>query len=151
MLPQTSRAQHGGGGGGSGWHGGGGSWHQGWHGSRYGWWWVVPGFGWYAYDEPVYPNPDPYAFPQAVPSLPFWYYCPNPAGYYPYVTLCYGPWHPVPAQPRAPSYTHQPSYGPQAGSGGSTASGLNQQELNRLQAAPVNPPSPPYYPPLPRY
>ena len=26
-----------------------------------------------------------------------WYYCANPAGYYPYVTQCYGPWQVVPA------------------------------------------------------
>ena len=113
MLPQTARAQHGGGGwhggggggggwhggnsggggngwhgssggGGSGWHGGGGgSWHQGWYGSRYGWWWVVPGFGWYAYDEPIYPYPDPDAYTQAVSAPPYWYYCSNPARFLP--------------------------------------------------------------------
>lgn len=26
-----------------------------------------------------------------------WYYCSNPAGYYPYVTQCYGTWQAVPA------------------------------------------------------
>ena len=125
-----------------GWHRG--SWHQGWYGSRYGWWWVVPGFGWYAYDEPVYPYPDPYAYTQAVPALPYWYYCPDPAGYYPYVTQCYGPWQPVPAQPPPPGYIPQPSYTPQAGgSANSTANDLNRQELNRVQAAPVNLPPPP--------
>jgi hypothetical protein len=148
---------HGGNGGGSsGWNGGGGgswhggSWHQGWYGSRYGWWWVVPGFGWYAYDEPIYPYPDPYAYTQAVAAPPYWYYCSNPAGYYPYVTQCYGPWQPAPAQPPAPGYTPQPGYAPQAGgSRNSTANDLNRQELNRAQVAPVNPPLPPYYPPPP--
>src|SRR5271169_5257174 len=115
MQPQTVRAQHGGGGrhggDGGGWNGGGGawnggSWHQGWHGSRYGWWWVVPGFGWYAYDTPVYPYPDPDAYTQAMPAIPYWYYCQNPVGYYPYVTQCSGPWRPVPAQPPpAPAYS----------------------------------------------
>jgi len=27
-----------------------------------------------------------------------WYHCGNPQGYYPYVRMCNGPWHPVPAQ-----------------------------------------------------
>jgi len=149
MQPQTARAQHGGGGGG--WHGGGawngGSWHQGWYGSRFGWWWVVPDFGWFAYDTPVYPYPDPDAYTQAMSAIPYWYYCQDPAGYYPYVMQCSGPWQPVPAQPApapayplAPGYSLQPSYAPQAGgSGNSTASDLNRQELNRLGAAPVNP------------
>jgi hypothetical protein len=73
---------------------------------------------------------------------------PYPPGYYPY----YPP--PAPAYSPAPSYIPQPSYTPQAGrSGGNIARRLNQQELNRLQAAPINPPPPPYYPypPPPRY
>ena len=74
-------------------------------------------------------------------------YYPYPPGYYPY-------YPPPPAYPPAPSYTPQPSYTPRAGrSGGNIARQLNQQELNRLQAAPINPPPPPYYPypPPPRY
>ena len=59
-----------------------------------------------------------------------------PPGYYPY----YPP--PAPAYPPAPSYTPQPSYMPQAGrSRGNIARQLNQRELNRLQAAPINPPT----------
>jgi hypothetical protein len=75
-------------------------------------------------------------------------YYPYPPGYYPY----YPP--PAPTYSPAPSYTPQPSYTPRAGrSGGNIARQLNQQELNRLQAAPINPPPPPYYPypPPPRY
>jgi hypothetical protein len=74
-------------------------------------------------------------------------YPPYPPGYYPY----YPP--PAPAYSPAPGYTPQPSYTPQAGrSGGNIARQLNQQELNRLQAVPINPPPPPYYPyPPPRY
>src|SRR5262249_52000063 len=73
-------------------------------------------------------------------------YYPYPPGYYPY----YPP--PAPAYPPAPSYGPQPSYMPQAGrSRGNIARQLNQKELNRLQAAPINPPAP-YYPyPPPRY
>ena len=75
-----------------------------------------------------------------IPGLVAQYpYYPYPPGYYPY----YPP--PAPAYPPAPSY--QPSYTPRAGrSGGNIARQLNQQELNRLQAAPINPPLPPYYP-----
>ena len=84
-----------------------------------------------------------------VPSLYAQYpYYPYPPGYYPY----YPP--PPRAYPSAPSYAPQPSYGPQAGrSGGNIARQLNQQELNRLQVTPMNPPPSPYYPypPPPRY
>jgi hypothetical protein len=72
-------------------------------------------------------------------------YYPYPPGYYPY-------YPPPPAYSPAPSYTPQPSYPPQAGrSGGNIARQLNQQELNSLRAAPVNPPLFPYYAPPPRY
>ena len=75
-------------------------------------------------------------FPGLYAQYPYYGY---PPGYYPY----YPP--PAPAYPPAPSY--QPSYTPRAGrSGGNIARQLNQQELNRLQAAPINPPLPPYYP-----
>ena len=75
-------------------------------------------------------------------------YYPYRSGYYPY----YPP--PAPAYAPVPSYTPQPNYSPQAApSGGNIARQLNRQELNRLQAAPFNPPPPPYYPypPPPRY
>jgi hypothetical protein len=74
------------------WHGG--RWFRGWYGGRFGWWWYVPGYDWYAYyDEPVYPYP---AYPYAgSPNL--WYYCEDPAGYYPYIQQCTGPWQPVQA------------------------------------------------------
>jgi hypothetical protein len=111
FCPLTANAEHGGPGGwhdgsGGGWHGSGwrgsagawhgGHWYHGWYGGRFGWWWYIPGYDWYAYyDAPVYPYP---AYPYAagpVPSL--WYYCQNPAGYYPYVQQCAGPWQPVAA------------------------------------------------------
>ena len=83
-------------------------------------------------------------FPGLYAQYPYYPYRP---GYYPY----YPP--PAPAYAPIPRYTPQPSYSPQpAPSGGNIARQLNQQELNRLQAAPINPPPPPYYPyPPPRY
>jgi hypothetical protein len=119
-FPMLAQAHHGGGGHGSGGHGGGGhgrggwhgsahNWHgghwfRGWYGGRFGWWWYVPYYDWYAYyDAPVYPYPAyPYAGEPA-PTPNVWYYCQNPAGYYPYVPQCAGPWQPVPASaPQAP-------------------------------------------------
>jgi hypothetical protein len=69
-----------------------------------------------------------------------------PPAYYPY----YPP--PAPAYPPAPRYAPQSIYAPQSvRSGGNIARQLNQQELNRLQAALAYPAPPPYYPPPPRY
>lgn len=87
------------------WHGG--QWFHGNHDGRAGWWWIVGG-SWYFYPAPVYPYPDPYVPPVVVPVQPapapvptanYWYYCSNPAGYYPYVPSCATNWTPVPAQP----------------------------------------------------
>ena len=79
----------------------GGHWFQGRHDGRRGWWWIV-GPTWYYYPAPVYPFPDPYQPPiavlppgQALPS--YWYYCPNPVGYYPYVAACATGWQRVAA------------------------------------------------------
>ena len=88
----------------------GGRWVHDWHGGRYAWWWTVDG-GWYLYPEPVYPYPlyaPPAVVEQQAPPVPTgmppiatWYYCDNPAGYYPYVASCAAPWRPVPATPPA--------------------------------------------------
>jgi hypothetical protein len=79
-------------------------------------------------------------FPALYAQYPYY---PYPPGYYP---------PPAPAYSPAPTYAPQPTYTPQVGrSGGNIARQLNQQELNRLQAAPVNPPPFPYYPPPQRY
>jgi hypothetical protein len=92
-----------------------GYWHHGWHDGRFGWWWFDR--GWYFYDRPVYPYPYPPAVvvqpvpvpvPVAPPAPPatglppaqFWYYCDDPAGYYPYVTTCNTQFRPVAPQPR---------------------------------------------------
>lgn len=81
----------------------GGHWRHGPHAGRIGWWWVVGGV-WYYYPARVIPYPDPYLPPlvempqPAAPAAPqFWYYCRNPAGYYPYVPSCTTPWEAVPA------------------------------------------------------
>ena len=77
---------------------------------------------------------------------PYGYYgYPLPPAYYP--PAAYYPYYPPPASayPPGPS-SPQPSYTPQAGrSGGNIARQLNRQELNYLQASPVNPPPPSYY------
>lgn len=90
----------------------GGAWRHDWHNGRFGWWWLV-GPDWYFYPEPVYPYPNPYVPPVVAPSPPatgegpppaqYWYYCDNPAGYYPYVATCLTQWRPVPAAPQGPS------------------------------------------------
>jgi hypothetical protein len=84
------------------WHRG--YWRHGWHGGRFGWWWIAPGIGWTFYEAPVYPYPEPPPLPVAAPGPPpppaapaTWYYCTDPAGYYPYVERCMAPWQPVPA------------------------------------------------------
>jgi hypothetical protein len=92
---------HGGGFHGGGFHGGGfhaGRFHGGFNhgfypgfglgvalGSVYPWGWggYPSGYGYYGYAGPY--------------TAQNWYYCSNPAGYYPYVTQCYGPWQVVPA------------------------------------------------------
>jgi hypothetical protein len=55
----------------------------------------------YAYPPPVvYAPPPVYAAPVMVQQpTPYWYYCDNPAGYYPYVSNCPTPWRPVAPQP----------------------------------------------------
>jgi hypothetical protein len=87
------------------WHGG--HWFHGDYGGRSCWWWIVGG-SWYFYPAPVYPYPDPYVPPVVVPAQPmppsapsptYWYYCPNPPGYYPYTAACPTNWMLVPASP----------------------------------------------------
>jgi len=77
-----------------------GSWRHERHGNRFGWWWFA-GDAWYFYDAPVYPYPgyvsDNYYEEEYSPDSgdQYWYYCEDPAGYYPYVQACNGPWEPV--------------------------------------------------------
>ena len=90
------------------WHDG--HWYHGDHDRHHGWWWVVGG-GWFWFAEPVYPSPDFYVPPQVVVAVPpsqYWYWCDQPAGYYPYITQCTVPWRAVPVTPdpapAAPGY-----------------------------------------------
>jgi hypothetical protein len=116
------------------WHGPGywhtGYWHNGWYGGRFGWWWVAGG-NWYWYNAPVYPYPATVSevyvtppatmpAPQAAPAPQMWYYCDNPAGYYPYVQSCSQPYRPVvPQASAAPSAPAVPGAAP-PGAPGST-------------------------------
>ena len=92
----------------------GGYWHHGWHDGRVGWWWAVGG-AYYWYPEPIYPYPSVasevyvtqmpapvtvQAPPAAAPTAPMYYYCDNPAGYYPAVPVCNQPFRPVPVTPQ---------------------------------------------------
>jgi hypothetical protein len=77
----------------------GGHWFHGDHDGRLGWWWIVEG-SWYFYPAPIYPYPDPYLPPTvAAAPRPTYWYCNNPAGYYPYVPQCAVPWQPVTPPP----------------------------------------------------
>src|SRR5271154_5219223 len=94
--PAHAGGFHGGGGGfhggGGGVHGGGfrgGGFHDGrFHDNRF-FFGGAFGFPWLGY-YPYYNYSQPYA-------SQIWYYCSDPAGYYPYVTQCYSGWQAVPA------------------------------------------------------
>lgn len=75
-----------------------GHWHRGKHAGRTGWWWIAGGV-WHYYAAPVYPYPIAYPAPlvTAPAAAQFWYYCSNPAGYYPTVPACRAGWQRVPA------------------------------------------------------
>ena len=89
-----------------GWHGGvagihnglghGGQWYHGWRGGSYGWWWG-DGLGWtdLPYGSDYYPDYGYYGSGQPSASQN-WYYCSDPAGYYPYVAQCNTGWQTVP-------------------------------------------------------
>ena len=98
-----------------GYHGG-GHYRGGWGGPSFrGTVWIEP--GWSPWGGPVYPYyvPQPQiVVPQQTPlylepqrSQPeeesYWYYCPNPAGYYPYVKKCPAGWLKVVPTPTPPN------------------------------------------------
>ena len=95
--PNPAYAGPHGGGGGGGFHGGGfGGFHGGgFHGDRFhnrgfffGGSFADPGWGYYPYYD-YYDYSQPY-------SAQTWYYCSDPAGYYPYVGQCNTGWQTVP-------------------------------------------------------
>jgi hypothetical protein len=123
---------HGGGWGRPGWGGGvwwgppAGTWWGGW-GPGWGTWWG-PGWGWgwgtsvgvvadapWGWDWPVWNAPvtvaaapgmgGPQTFVEPQAPTGFWYYCTDPAGYFPYVRNCSKPWMTVvpPRGPNAPN------------------------------------------------
>ena len=67
-------------------------------------WWPGPSSYYYAPPTVVVPayQPPPVVYeaprPLGPPPESFWYYCQNPAGYYPSVPNCPGGWTPVPAR-----------------------------------------------------
>ena len=81
-----------------------GRWAHEWWDGRFGWWWVVGGVR-YFYPAPVYPYPSAVLPPgvTVVPAAQTAYYCGNPAGYYPAVTQCFGPWQLVALPAAAPA------------------------------------------------
>jgi len=109
-------------GGGGSWRSGrsGGS---GWHRRSGGWWWAPAavaglyagaalaspysygyGYPYYGYTYPYASYAYPYGYPNqsmayapTAPTVSYWYYCQNPAGYYPYIQQCSTQWQPVPA------------------------------------------------------
>ena len=57
------------------------------------------GLGWSSHPNPewgYYPDYGYYDDSQLYASQ-YWYYCSDPAGYYPYVMQCSADWQPVPA------------------------------------------------------
>lgn len=68
------------------------------------WWWGAP-YPYYAAPPVVVPEAPPvYIQQEPAPQQPsYWYYCPSPAGYYPYIKECPSGWLTVvpPAGPPA--------------------------------------------------
>ena len=88
---------HGGGFHGGGFHGGGfhgGGFHRGFAVGLGG---IYAPYAWgYSYPYYDYGYSD-YGYDQPYPVVQYWYYCSDPAGYYPYVAQCNTGWQPVPA------------------------------------------------------
>lgn len=83
----------------------------GWDGGWYGGW--GPGWGGWSYAPPIVVQEPPQRIEyQNVPLGPappaYWYYCSNPAGYYPQIATCPGGWAQVLAQPQAPEEAAPP-------------------------------------------
>ncbi len=70
-----------------------GHWSHGWHNGRYGWWWGYDPYLWSS--DGLY---DDYSGDGQAYASQSWYYCSDPAGYYPYIAQCNTSWQTVPAQ-----------------------------------------------------
>jgi hypothetical protein len=113
-----------------------GHWWHGRHSGRNGWWWYTDG-AWFFYDQPIYPYPgyasdyyyygdygdeaypdegygDDYAPGPDENDGYYWYYCSNPAGYYPYVQSCRGPWRAVSPTPPGAQQGYDQNQAPDA-------------------------------------
>jgi hypothetical protein len=70
---------------------------DGWWGGGLGWGYDSDyGYSYPGYDYGAYDAYGAYGYNQPSGSQ-VWYYCQNPAGYYPYVSQCTTAWQPVPA------------------------------------------------------
>jgi hypothetical protein len=91
----------------------GGAWHHGWFGRPEivvgfggGYWPGAPYYGYGALPPPLYVEPPvtvlevPQAAQPAPAPAPSYYYCDNPAGYYPTVQVCNQPFRAVAATPQ---------------------------------------------------
>jgi hypothetical protein len=77
----------------------GGRWRHVNSGGRSGWLWWADGIG-YWYDEAVYPYPDYVADAYVeAETAGHWYYCDDPAGFYPRVKLCRSAWRAIDTPP----------------------------------------------------
>lgn len=92
-LPAHAARGHGGHGGHGGGHVGIGLYvGPGWWGPG---WWGPPYYPYYPYypQPPVIVQPPPEVYVQPEPQEPsYWYFCPDPQGYYPYVKRCPKGW-----------------------------------------------------------
>ena len=99
-----------------------GQWRHVLHNGVFGWWWFLDD-DWFFYPDAIYPYPTYIApmlsvqeTPAPQPAQPYWYYCANPAGYYPYVQACPIGWQTVPAVPAdAPDNAQPPPPSPPPG------------------------------------
>jgi hypothetical protein len=85
-----------------------GHWFHGWRHGRLGWWWWCDGgWYWYATQEGDYPTTATetvvYDAPPGIEANGNWWYCTDPAGYWPYVKQCNAPWQQVPPTPQPPA------------------------------------------------
>ena len=122
-----------------------GRWFNGFHDGRNGWWWIVDGI-WYFYPAPVYPYPDPYTPPTVVvettpipAGAQVYYYCANPAGYYPQVPQCPVAWQRVISAPATQPQVivtpaPQPVPAPQAAAPIASQRDIDLQQINTYAA-----------------